>query len=64
MNTQVQKWQGGHYIVSGGNDGLNSFNVLSAYMFFTQCFEDVSDVGKDTEDLHYMFEERDARVSY
>jgi len=50
----VQRWHGGHYMVSGGNDGLDGFNVLSVYLFFSQCFGKMSDANKD--DLHYVFE--------
>lgn len=53
----MQRWHGGHYMVSGGNDGLGGFNVLSVYFFFSQCFGEMSDANKD--DLHYVFEEKD-----
>lgn len=58
VNIEVQRWHGGHYMVSGGNDGLNGFNVLSVYLFFCQCFGKMSDTNKD--DLHYVFELKDA----
>lgn len=57
VNIEVQRWHGGHYMVSGGNDGLAGFNVLSVYLFFSQCFGEMSDANKD--DLHYVFEEKD-----
>lgn len=53
----MQRWHGGHYMVSGGNDSLGGFNVLSVYLFFSQCFGEMSDTNKD--DLHYVFEEKD-----
>lgn len=54
MSIEVQRWHGGHYMVSGGNDGLDNLNVLSVYMFFSQCFGEMSDNNKD--DLHYVFQ--------
>lgn len=59
MHVEVQRWHGGHYMVSGGNDGFKGLNVLSVYLFFSQCFGTMTD---DTEDLHYIFEERDTLV--
>lgn len=56
VNIEVQRWHGGHYMVSGGNDGLDRTNVLSVYLFFSQCFGEMTDVK---DDLHYVFEERD-----
>ncbi|CAI6367906.1 unnamed protein product [Macrosiphum euphorbiae] len=54
VNIEVQRWHGGHYMVSGGNDGLDGYNILSVYLFFSQCFGEMSDKEKD--DLHYVFE--------
>ncbi|XP_022180958.1 prolyl 3-hydroxylase OGFOD1 isoform X2 [Myzus persicae] len=54
VNIEVQRWHGGHYLVSGGNYGLGGFNVLSVYLFFSKCFGKMSDTNKD--DLHYVFE--------
>lgn len=54
VTIEVQRWHGGHYMVSGGNDGLDNLNVLSVYMFFSQCFGEMSDNNKD--DLHYIFQ--------
>lgn len=54
VNIEVQRWHGGHYMVSGGNDGLDGYNILSVYLFFSQCFGTMSDSNKD--DLHYVFE--------
>ncbi|XP_050436203.1 prolyl 3-hydroxylase OGFOD1 isoform X2 [Adelges cooleyi] len=56
VSVEVQRWHGGHYMVSGGNDGVDHLNVLSVYLFFSQCFGQMSDNIKD--DLHYVFEER------
>ncbi|XP_029344824.1 uncharacterized protein LOC100575121 isoform X1 [Acyrthosiphon pisum] len=54
VNIEVQRWHGGHYMVSGGNDGLDGYNILSVYLFFSQCFGTMSNSNKD--DLHYVFE--------
>lgn len=64
MSIEVQRWHGGHYMVSGGNDGLDRLNVLSVYLFFSRCFGSMSESVKD--DVHYVFEERDtlAAVRY
>uniref|UniRef100_A0A2S2P5C9 Uncharacterized protein n=1 Tax=Schizaphis graminum TaxID=13262 RepID=A0A2S2P5C9_SCHGA len=47
-------------MVSGGNDGLGGFNVLSVYLFFSQCFGKMSDDKND--DLHYVFEEKETLI--
>jgi len=60
VNIEVQRWHGGHYMVSGGNDGLGGFNVLSVYLFFSQCFGKMSDDKND--DLHYVFEEKETLI--
>jgi len=60
VNIEVQKWHGGHYMVSGGNDCLDGFNVLSVYLFFSQCFGKMSDDKSD--DLHYVFEEKETLI--
>lgn len=60
MNVEVQKWHGGHYMVSGGNDGLDHSNVLSVYLFFSQSFGEMSDDVND--DLHYVFEEQNLLI--
>lgn len=57
VSIEVQRWHGGHYMLSGGNDGLGHLNVLTVYLFFSQCFGNMSENTKD--DLHYVFEERD-----
>lgn len=60
VNIEVQRWHGGHYMVSGGNDGLDCCNVLSVYLFFSQCFGKMSEANKD--DLHYVFEVKNTAV--
>lgn len=57
VSVEVQRWHGGHYMVSGGNDRLDGYNLLSVYIFFSQCFGQMSESVK--EDLHYVFVERD-----
>lgn len=59
MNIEVQRWHGGHYMVSGGNNSVNP-SVLSVYLFFSQCFGKMMDDNKD--DLHYVFEEQNTMV--
>lgn len=56
MNIEVQRWHGGHYMVSGGNDGLDHSSVLSVYFFFSQSCGEMSDTIID--DLHYVIEEQ------
>uniref|UniRef100_A0A2H8TJ70 uS12 prolyl 3-hydroxylase n=1 Tax=Melanaphis sacchari TaxID=742174 RepID=A0A2H8TJ70_9HEMI len=56
VNIEVQRWHGGHYMVSGGNDGVAGFDIFSVYFFFSQCFGDMSSAD---EDMHYVFEEKD-----
>lgn len=57
VTIEVQRWHGGHYMVSGGNEGLAGFNVLTVYLFFSHCFGEMTD---NKDDLHYVFEERDS----
>jgi hypothetical protein len=64
VSIEVQRWHGGHYMVSGGNDGLHCLSVLSVYLFFSRCFGSMSENVKD--DVHYVFEDRNtlAAVKY
>lgn len=56
VSIEVQRWHGGHYMVSGGNDGLGHLNVINLYLFFSQCFGNMT--NDNNEHLHYVFEER------
>jgi len=47
-------------MVSGGNDGLDGYNILSVSLFFSQCFGTMSDSKKD--DLHYVFEVKNTSI--
>lgn len=56
MSIEVQKWHGGHYIVSGGNSGSGHLNVVNFYLFFSQYFG--PETSDDYGNLHYVFEEK------
>lgn len=43
-------------MVSGGNDNVSNFRTISLYIFFSQCFGAMLD--ENSEDLHYVFEEK------
>ncbi|VVC45023.1 Hypothetical protein CINCED_3A023091 [Cinara cedri] len=58
VNVEVQRWHGGHYMVSGGNDGYKNMHVFRVYIFFSHCIGTMNTDGED--DLYYVFEEHNA----
>jgi len=56
VNIEVQRWHGGHYMVSGGNNTVDHLNILSVYLFFNKGLGKMSDDNE--EDLHYIFADR------
>lgn len=55
VDIEVQKWHGGHYMASGGNDGFKNMHVFRAYIFFSQSIAKMSITNENH--LYYVFQE-------
>jgi len=53
VNIEVQRWHGGHYMMPGGNNSVDHFNILSVYMFFNKSFRKITNDNR--EDMQYVF---------